>query len=156
MASRPAQTLEPQCSEDHNDEIDLEELEKLEADVKQMAQKILEYRATLPDELKNTLALIIASQRSIVATNLEDGSEPGPSGDHNPVVERLAESGKESSVAEDQKTAEKTQLLKQKISNNASALPAVLKRTKECMSRIDNLDSCNGFIHPAFRKKRIC
>ncbi|KAA8520627.1 hypothetical protein F0562_014883 [Nyssa sinensis] len=151
----PPQTLEPQCSEVHNDESELEELEKLEADVKQMAQKILEYRATLPDQLKNTLASILASQRPVVATHLEDWSEPGISGDPDPDAAGLAESGKGTSLAkEDQDTAEKTQLLKQKISSNVSAMPVVLKRMKECMSRIDKLDSCNGFIHPAFKRKR--
>uniref|UniRef100_A0A5B6YUL1 Uncharacterized protein n=1 Tax=Davidia involucrata TaxID=16924 RepID=A0A5B6YUL1_DAVIN len=147
----------PQSSEDHrNDDIELEELDKLEADVKQMAQKILEYRATLPDQVKNTLASIIDSQRPVVATHLDEGSEPGPSGDPNPDVEGLAEPGKGASLAEeDQETAEKTRLLKQKISSNVSAMPVILKRMKECMSRIDNLDSCNGFIHPAFRRTRI-
>lgn len=39
------------------------DLETLESDIKQMAQKILEYRATLPDQLKNTLISVLAAQR---------------------------------------------------------------------------------------------
>lgn len=49
---------------------------------------------------------------------------------------------------------QKEQLLKQKISENASAIPVVLTRMKECMKRIDKLQSCNGVIHPAFKRKR--
>ncbi|PQM35352.1 uncharacterized protein Pyn_37287 [Prunus yedoensis var. nudiflora] len=42
---------------------DPEELEVLECEVKEMAEKILEYRATLPDQLKNTFASILAAQK---------------------------------------------------------------------------------------------
>lgn len=59
-----------------------EDLQKLESDVKQMAQKILEYRATLPDQLKSTFASILSSQRPVLS-GFESESEPGPSGEHN-------------------------------------------------------------------------
>lgn len=39
------------------------EVEKLESDLKQMAQKILEYRTTLPDELSSTLRSILDAHR---------------------------------------------------------------------------------------------
>lgn len=51
-----------------------EELEALESDVKQMAQKILEYRETLPDRLKSTLASILAAQRPLVPVVPDPGS----------------------------------------------------------------------------------
>lgn len=60
-----------------------DDLEKLESDVKQTAQKILEYRATLPDHLKSTFASILSSQRPVLP-GFESRIEPGPSGDHNP------------------------------------------------------------------------
>lgn len=60
----------------------------------------------------------------------------------------------ETLVKEEQKTAEKVSLLKTKISSNAAAMPTVLKRMKECIARIEELDSYNGIIHPAFKKKR--
>lgn len=43
-------------------ELDLDDrdLEKLESDVKQMAQKISEYRQTLPDNLRNTLDSVLS------------------------------------------------------------------------------------------------
>lgn len=55
---------------------------------------------------------------------------------------------------EEQKEAEKVQVLKQKISENASAIPVVLTRIKECMKRIDKLQPRNGIIHPAFNRKQ--
>lgn len=68
---------------------------------------------------------------------------------------RHAELGASSVQAEEEKEyAEKIQLLKQKLSNNASAMPNVLKRMKDCISRIDKLDSYNGDVHPAFKRKR--
>lgn len=51
-------------------------------------------------------------------------------------------------------TAKKIQLLKDKISSNITMIPTVLKRMKECISTIDNLDSYNGVIHPAFKRKK--
>ncbi|XP_062155002.1 uncharacterized protein LOC133863044 [Alnus glutinosa] len=128
-----------------------EEVEKLEADVKEMAHKILEYRATLPDQLRTTLASALAAQRPVSP----DGLGLAPSGAPN------TDSGgqfKSSEVApqaeEDQEMAKKIQLLKDKISSNASAMPIVLKRMKECISKIDKLDSNNGIIHPAFKRKK--
>ncbi|KAJ7007654.1 hypothetical protein NC653_006631 [Populus alba x Populus x berolinensis] len=74
--------------EDEAEEEEGEELEQLETQVKQMAKKILEYRATLPDQLKTTLALLLSSQRPILP-DCDSGSDPGPSGELNPVRRRL-------------------------------------------------------------------
>ena len=57
-------------------------------------------------------------------------------------------------VMADSDETEKLQLLKQKISSNASAMPVVLNRLKEYMARIDALDSSNMIIHPAFKMKQ--
>ncbi|KAH7577897.1 hypothetical protein JRO89_XS01G0313200 [Xanthoceras sorbifolium] len=185
----PTKTLETRVetrgSECGSGESDCEEveLEKLESDVKQMAQKILEYRTTLPDQLKNTFALILSAQRPALP-GIEFVSEPGPSGEHNTasvalpslLVLRLlfhfvikgsnqsysyysdsgghVESKGTTLVSEEQKTADKILLLKEKISSNVSAMPIVLKRVKECIYKIDKLDSYNGIIHPAFKKKK--
>lgn len=51
-------------------------------------------------------------------------------------------------------TAKKIQLLKDKISSNITTIPTVLKRMKDCISTIDKLDSYNGVIHPAFKRKK--
>ncbi|GFY92562.1 hypothetical protein Acr_08g0009580 [Actinidia rufa] len=130
---------------------DDEELEKLESDVKEMAEKILEYRTTLPDQLKNALASTVAAQRPIFPIRVTDGFEPGSSGNPNPDA---GQSGEMHPLAEDQETAKKTQLLREKITRNVSAMPVLLKRMKECISRIDSLEPSNGFVHPAFKRKR--
>ena len=52
-----------------------DELEKLEADVKQMAQYIMERRSTLPGQLKSTLASVLAAQRPLV-TEFSDIGQP--------------------------------------------------------------------------------
>lgn len=55
---------------------------------------------------------------------------------------------------EERSAADKLRLVKDKISSNFSALPIVLKRMKETTSKIDKLESYDGIIHPAFKKKR--
>ncbi|XWS32194.1 hypothetical protein CRYUN_Cryun23aG0139500 [Craigia yunnanensis] len=124
-----------------------EDLEELESDVKKMAEKILEYRATIPDQLKITLDSILSTQRPNFS-RIDDGSEPGPSAEHNADSEEME-------VDEERRAKEKIRLLKEKISSNISAMPIVVKRMKECISRIEKLDSCNGIIHPAFKKRKL-
>ncbi|XP_034708759.1 uncharacterized protein LOC117931798 isoform X2 [Vitis riparia] len=63
---------------------DAEELEELEADVKEMAQKVRHYRTTLPDQLKATFTSILSSQRPPFL-EFVSGSEPEASGEPNPV-----------------------------------------------------------------------
>uniref|UniRef100_A0A6N2M991 Uncharacterized protein n=1 Tax=Salix viminalis TaxID=40686 RepID=A0A6N2M991_SALVM len=67
------------------DEEEAEELERLETQVKQIAKKILEYRATLPDQLKTTVASLPSSQRPI-SPDCDSGTDPGPPGKLNPVL----------------------------------------------------------------------
>lgn len=131
---------------------DERELQNLESDVNQMATKIAEYRDSLPNQLTTTLVSLLTAQRP---TSFHFGSDPGPSGHSASDTGRPVELDTNSVQAEEDKEyAEKIQLLKQKLSSNASAMPNVLKRLKECISRIDKLDSCNGVIHPAFKRKR--
>ncbi|MBA0680215.1 hypothetical protein Goari_011926 [Gossypium aridum] len=124
-----------------------EDLEELQSDVKEMAEKILEYRATIPDQLKTTLDSILSTQRPDLP-RIDDGSEPGPSAQNN------ADSKEMNSDAE-QRAEEKIRSLKGKISSNISAMPVVLKRMKVCISRIEKLESCNGIIHPALKKRKL-
>ncbi|KAH8488653.1 hypothetical protein Peur_059696 [Populus x canadensis] len=136
------------------EEEEVEKLEKLETEVKQMAKKILEYRTTLPDQLKTTVASLLSSQRPVLP-HLDSGSDPGPSGELKPDSGGQDTSSRAALLTEeDRKTAEKTHLLKEKISSNVSAMPVVLKRMEDCISKIDKLYSYNGSIHPAFKKKR--
>ncbi|KAL6323500.1 hypothetical protein AAG906_039075 [Vitis piasezkii] len=150
---------------------DAEELEELEADVKEMAQKVRHYRTTLPDQLKATFTSILSSQRPPFL-EFVSGSEPEASGEPNPVSGgcicgacRGRGNGDNSGCGGDgqsrvllaqgdHETSEKIQLLKQKISSNVSTIPVLLKRLNECMSMIDKLDSYNGIMHPAFKRRR--
>ncbi|XVF73200.1 hypothetical protein PTKIN_Ptkin12aG0182200 [Pterospermum kingtungense] len=124
-----------------------EDLEELESEVKKMAEKILEYRTTIPDQLRTTLDSILSTQRPNLP-GIDDGLEPGPSAQHNANSEAMK-------LDEDRRTEEKVRLLREKISSNISAMPVVVKRMKECISRIEKLDSCNGVIHPVFKKRKL-
>ena len=59
-------------------EIEDSDLEGLESELKQMAHKILEYRATLPDQLKSTLLSLLEAQRPILPQPSQHASIPGP------------------------------------------------------------------------------
>ncbi|KAK7261033.1 hypothetical protein RIF29_27336 [Crotalaria pallida] len=121
--------------EEVDDDLDLE---TLESDSNQMAQKLLEYRATLPDHLNNTLVSLLAAHRPrLVPFHAEQNIFRGDS----------------SSASEDPHIAKKVKLLNEKISSNCSAMPIVLKNMKECIAKINKLDSYNEIIHPAFRRK---
>ncbi|EEF50518.1 uncharacterized protein LOC8289183 [Ricinus communis] len=149
----PEEKPESVAEEEEEEEVEEEELEKLETEAKEMATRILEYRATLPDQLKTTFASILSAQRPILP-DFHSGSDPGPAGDSNLGVGWQVKSSKSALLMEDdQKHAEKVNLLKNKISSNVSAMPIVLKRMKDCLLKIDNLDSNHGIIHPAFKKK---
>lgn len=43
-----------------------EENEELERDVKQMAEKLLQYRTTLPDHLRSTFSSVLTAQRPVL------------------------------------------------------------------------------------------
>lgn len=135
-----------------------EEIEKIEAEVKEMGEKILNYRTTLPLQLKSSLSSILAAQRPIILpTHFDSGSEsqPGPSTHPGPDGVRPIGSGNGALLEGEYQETEKIELLNQKFSSNASVMPVILKRMKDCMRRIDHLDSCNGIIiHPAFKSKR--
>lgn len=66
----------------------------------------------------------------------------------------LPNSSTELEVADGEKTPDEVQLLRDKISSNISAIPKVLKRMNECISKIDKLVSSNETIHPAFKRKK--
>ncbi|XP_073274606.1 uncharacterized protein [Primulina huaijiensis] len=133
-----------------------DEVSKLEEEVERMAEQVLEYRTSLPNQLTTTLASLLSTQRPMIpdpevrtisGSDSELGSSQG--------VARPVESGSMVLlVREDREEEEKIQLLKQKISTNASKMQIVLQRMKEYMARIDKLESSNDVIHPAFKRKR--
>ncbi|KAK4352877.1 hypothetical protein RND71_028395 [Anisodus tanguticus] len=130
-------------------ELEEEEVGQLEEVVTQIADKVADYRTSLPGQLNTTFGSILAAQRPILNTQGPE-SQPGCSNDpHTSDVEGCGAA----LAGEVQKEAEKAQLLKEKISSNASAIPIVLNRMKECMARIDKLHSSKKVIHPAFKRR---
>ncbi|KAL1559950.1 hypothetical protein AAHA92_10229 [Salvia divinorum] len=120
---------------------DEEQVLKLELELEEMTQKLLDYRTTLPGKLSSTISSLLQSQRLVL---------PVPDADAGVSQGLMRETTGLPVAAE----AEKLQLLKQKILSNVTAMPVVLNRLKEYMARIDALDSSNGIIHPAFEMKR--
>ncbi|KAK9076408.1 hypothetical protein SSX86_004742 [Deinandra increscens subsp. villosa] len=118
------------------------ELVKLEEDVNLMAQKLAQFRDTLPDQLQNTLTSILSAQIPVqlnLSHNVHEPSSTNPNPDSG------------ASIKDDLEHADKIQTIKQKIIGNKSAMTSQLKRMEDCTSRIDKLDSFNKGIHPAFK-----
>ncbi|MCE0482544.1 hypothetical protein HAX54_041373 [Datura stramonium] len=145
-------------SHQQNDGVpELEEVGELEEQVNQLADRIAEYRGTIPVQLKSAVFSVLTAQRPVLGTHFDGGPESrsGPSGDPSSDVGGPIESGNIALLAgEEQKEAEKVQLLKQKISENSSTIPVALNRMNECMTRINKLQLSNGIIHLAFKRKR--
>ncbi|KAJ4956530.1 hypothetical protein NE237_013313 [Protea cynaroides] len=112
-----ARPLETRTSEeDRGENSELEEVDNLEVEVKQMAQRILHYRKTLPDGFKKTIASVLAAQRPLLP-NLDATAQPSVDGDSVPDAGEHIESSKGALVAEeDPEIKEKIRLLKLKIS----------------------------------------
>ncbi|KAK4266833.1 hypothetical protein QN277_023702 [Acacia crassicarpa] len=136
---------------DGDEDSGTDELEKLESDVKQMAQEVMERRSTLSEQLKSTLASVLAAQRPLVPEFSDIGHPEAPDsgGSEQGILMR-----QKLSDVEDPETAKKRQLLKEKMSSNARVMPVVLKRMKDCIARIEKLDSHNAIIHPAFKRRK--
>ncbi|KAL2477822.1 hypothetical protein Fot_46836 [Forsythia ovata] len=143
------------------EKIEEEEVLKLEEEVEQIAQKVVQYRTSIPDEL----ASLLAFQRPVSTTHSGDGrfeskAHPAPGQEsesgRSPGMGRHLESGTTASLVGDiQEEAEKIRLLKHKISSNTSIMPIVLNRIHEYMARMDKLESLKGIIHPALKRKWI-
>ncbi|KAL3640855.1 hypothetical protein CASFOL_015823 [Castilleja foliolosa] len=137
-----------------------EEVLKLAEEVEQIAEKVIEYRTTLPEQLRSTLSSYLVSQRPVLPTRLVNGGPDsytrtltGPDSEAG-VDKGLTRENLALSITEDTKEDEKIRLIKQKISSNTAELSGVLNRMKEYMARIDKLGSSNVIIQPAFKRKR--
>ncbi|KAL9258003.1 hypothetical protein AKJ16_DCAP03703 [Drosera capensis] len=138
------------------------ELEELEEEVKEMTQKLRHYRSTLPSQFSDTAASILAAQRPLLGfldLDLAPGSnEHRKSGFHADGNEGIpgtpgpATAGGVS-AAEDGEITDKLHELTEKISRNVLAIPILLKRLQECISRIDKLGHPDE-IHPVFKRKK--
>ncbi|KAI3894952.1 hypothetical protein MKW92_013893 [Papaver armeniacum] len=154
--------------DDGEEEEEEEVVKALEVEVKQMAKSILDYRQTLPDQLKKSLATLLVAQRpSLVEPVEEDFPSPsasqtlvpgtlGPAGSANQDGAESLESGKVALLAEDDpETARKILQLKAKVSSNVAALPTVLKRVNDFISKVDNLGTYDANLFPGFKRKKM-
>ncbi|XP_022980439.1 uncharacterized protein LOC111479807 [Cucurbita maxima] len=128
------------------------EVEELELEVNQIAQRIHHYRSTLSAQLKSSFFSLLESSRPLPVGASELGTSAAPP-DHED-DEQTTTRGEGTVHEEGLETAKKIQLLEDKISSNIILIPTVLKRMKDCISTIDNLASYNGVIHPAFKRKK--
>ncbi|CAH8371335.1 unnamed protein product [Eruca vesicaria subsp. sativa] len=125
--------------------IDEGELEKLESEVTEMAQKVSEYRKTLPEHLRNTLDSALSSS-SHTFPNIASGSDPQlPSSSNRLTI---------SAGTEEQECEQKMIQLKEIMSRNAQNIPKVVKRVREFTHKLDSLDG-RRTIHPAFTRRRL-
>ncbi|KAL9260656.1 hypothetical protein AKJ16_DCAP15797 [Drosera capensis] len=138
------------------------ELEELEEEVKEMTQKLRHYRSTLPSQFSDTAASILAAQRPLLGF-LDLDSGPGSNehkkgefhADSNEGIPGTAgpNAATDVSAAEDGEITDELHELTEKISRNVLAIPILLKRLHECISRIDKLGHPDE-IHPAFKRKK--
>ena len=61
-----------------SEEEEEEENEELERDVKQMAEKLLQYRTTLPDHLRSTFSSVLTAQRPVLPPPSESALSGAP------------------------------------------------------------------------------
>ncbi|MCL7040604.1 hypothetical protein MKW94_006673 [Papaver nudicaule] len=157
----PVRETENDSSDDNGEE---EVVKALEVEVKQMAKSILNYRQTLPDQLKNTLATLLVAQRPAPVEPVDSSCTSqtpvpgilGPAESASQDGEESLESGKVALLAEDDpETARKILLLKAKVSSNVAAMPIVLKRVNDCISKIDNLGTYDANLFPGFKRKKM-
>ncbi|KAI3868606.1 hypothetical protein MKX03_013116 [Papaver bracteatum] len=159
----PVHEIENDSADDNYEEEEEEVVKALEVEVKQMAKSILDYRQTLPDQLKKSLATLLVAQRpSLLVEPVEEDFQTlvpgilGPAGSANQDGAESLESGKVALLAEnDPETARKMLQLKANVSCNVAALPIVLKRVNDCISKIDNLGTYNANLFPGFKRKKM-
>ncbi|KAK9103625.1 hypothetical protein Sjap_020879 [Stephania japonica] len=127
-----------------------------EIKVKEMAELIRHYRSTLPNRLTRAFSSLLLAQRPILHHSPSQVPETRVSGDPNSgdVDARSSANEGAAAAAQDREIGEKIQSLKLQISRNVAAMPVLLKRMNDCISKIDKLDSFRVSIPPTFKRKR--
>ncbi|KAJ3706761.1 hypothetical protein LUZ61_010466 [Rhynchospora tenuis] len=117
------------------------EIEKLKSELYEMAQKIIDYRKTVPDLLAKALKSNLAAQRPVDPSSLEVAA----SIEINKTEEGL--------FSEDEGIKEKLCVLREKSERNLAAIPNQLKRLKECVEKITEIEQFSVNVHPIFKIK---
>eukprot|EP01018_Ginkgo_biloba_P024909 Gb_17668 [translate_table: standard] len=152
----------------YDDDDDEEEaVEQLEAEVKDLADKLLQLRRTTPSIFREKLESLLVSMRPGFP-QLQQPSAPiqaeGASLD-KPICSAAEDEllKKQGAVTlsttrgeveeEDRETAGQIALLKSKIAANVAAMPALLERMKLCIEKINKLDQYKSNIDYVFTKE---
>lgn len=131
-----------------------EEVKELEREVREIGERILHFRSTVPELLKKTLESSLRSTSPLLSPSIHAAESSIVQDRHSDAGENIELRKGAPVTEEDPDIAGKIILLKSKISSNISAMPVILKRMNECIAAIDKLDKCNIDIHPAFKRKR--
>lgn len=150
-----------------DDDAEEEELEQLEAEVKDLADKLDKIRRAMPSVLKEKLESLLVTTRPAFPDLQEEpsaqlqsreGSSDKPTFSEE-VLEKghgvapLLKAAAEEEDEEEQETAAQIALLKSNIAANVAAMPSVLKRMKLVIEKINKLDQYKGNIDCVFTKR---
>ncbi|CAN6461697.1 unnamed protein product [Victoria cruziana] len=128
------------------------DIERLEEEVSEMVERILNYRRAVPEQLKVAIGSFLVTSRPDLLRFGGGASDVAMEGTESTEPER---SSNEPSLSEDDREAsEKLNLIKTRISRNISSIPVILTRLKTCIERIDKLDGYKIETHIAFKRGR--
>ncbi|KAJ0970179.1 hypothetical protein J5N97_023056 [Dioscorea zingiberensis] len=116
------------------------EVQELEREIKDLAQRILDSRRSMPDRLAQALTSRLVALRPL----LPSITIPEMAG-QSQLSEPLA--------GADQGMLDKLHTFTEKTSQNVATMPILLKRINDCIARINKLDECNVDIHSVFKQK---
>ncbi|GLJ51026.1 hypothetical protein SUGI_1086470 [Cryptomeria japonica] len=125
------------------------EVEQLEAEVKDLAEKVIELRRTMKLVFRDKLEALLLAKRPTLPEDKPSSSEGSKVTQGTGTS--LATAREEQEV--DQETAAQIALLKRKIAANVAAMPATTERMKLCVEKIDRLDQYKVNIDYVFTKK---
>ncbi|XP_039137657.1 uncharacterized protein LOC120275199 [Dioscorea cayenensis subsp. rotundata] len=136
----PEERIQGEAMDDDADSGEEREVQELEREIKDLAQRILDSRRSMPDRLSQALASRLLALR--------------PSLPSITIPEMVGQSQLSEPLAgADQEMLQKLHSFSDKTSQNVSAMPALLKRMNDCIARIDKLDEYNVNIHSVFKQK---
>ncbi|XP_020679401.1 uncharacterized protein LOC110097384 [Dendrobium catenatum] len=135
------------------------QIEALEREVKEMAQKIVDFRSSIPERLgdivssaslallRPKLSLVLAS-----AASQNTGSESRP---HSVIDGPQTELPGDSPLTEaGEREHEKLVYLRKKAMSNIATAPVILKRVNECLARINKIERNNVNIPSSFKRRK--
>lgn len=149
MAASKDQVLTDDCGD--------AELEKLEAEVEELADRLFKLRKTRPSLFMDKLEALLVSTRPAIldpqVSSAQFQSEDKSTFPEESLQKRLGISKLLTAEEEEQDTTMQIVLLKSRIAANAASMPALLERMKVCIEKINKLDQYNDNIDYVFTKK---